>query len=99
MFGDWPVYALAAGGVTGIVLVQAALHVGPLSVSQPLLVILDPTASVLLSILLFQERYAGGPAAVAGSAVGFVVMCAGVVALTRTAPPTMLPTRSTPSAA
>jgi drug/metabolite transporter (DMT)-like permease len=99
MFGDWPVYALAVGGVGGIVLVQAALHVGPLSVSQPLLVILDPTASVLLSILLFQEHYAGGPAAVAGSVAGFVVMCVGVLALTRTAPPTMLPTRTTPSAA
>jgi hypothetical protein len=91
VFTDWPVYALAVGGIAGIILVQAALHVGPLSVSQPLLVILDPTASILLSILLFRERYTGGPAAIAGSAVGFVVMCAGVVALTRTAPQTMQP--------
>jgi hypothetical protein len=62
------------------------------------LVIMDPTTSILLSSLLFQERYAGAPAAIAGSAVGFVVMCGGVVALTRTAPPTMLPTRESPSA-
>jgi hypothetical protein len=98
VFTNWPVYALAAGGVTGIILMQAALHVGPLSVAQPVLVILDPTTSILLSILLFAERYAGRPAAIAGSAVGFVVMCGGVVALTRTAPPTMLPTPATPSA-
>jgi drug/metabolite transporter (DMT)-like permease len=91
VFGDWPVYALAVGGVAGVVLVQAALHVGPLSVSQPLLVILDPTVSVLLSILLFQERYTGGPAAIVASLLGFLVMCAGVIALTRAAPPTMLP--------
>jgi hypothetical protein len=77
---------------------QAALHVGPLSVAQPVLVIMDPTTSILLSILLFGERYAGGPAAVAGSAVGFVVMCGGVVALTRTAPATMQPTPATASA-
>ena len=89
LFTHWPVYALAAGGLTGVVLTQAALHVGPLSVSQPLLVIVDPTASVLLSIVLFQERYTGGPAAVTGSMVGFVVMCVGVVALTRAAPGTM----------
>jgi hypothetical protein len=92
VLSDWPVYALAVGGGAGVILVQAALHVGPLSVSQPLLVILDPTASVLLSILLFGESYEGGPAAVAGSAVGFIVMCFGVVALTSTAPPTMSPT-------
>jgi hypothetical protein len=91
VFTDWPVYALAAGGVAGILLVQAALHVGPLSVSQPLLVIVDPCVSVILSIWLFQERYTGGPAAIAGSLLAFAVMCAGVVALTRTAPPTMQP--------
>jgi hypothetical protein len=98
VFTHWPVYALAAGGVAGIVLMQAALHVGPLSVAQPVLVIMDPTTSILLSILLFQESYAGGPAAIAGSAVGFAVMCGGVVALTRTAPPTVVPTRESPSA-
>jgi hypothetical protein len=98
VFTHWPVYALAAGGVAGIVLMQAALHVGPLSVAQPVLVITDPTTSILLSILLFQERYAGAPAAIAGAAVGFVVMCGGVVALTRTAPETVLPTRESPSA-
>jgi hypothetical protein len=98
VFSSWPVYALAVGGAAGIVLMQAALHVGPLSVAQPLLVILDPTTSILLSILLFQEHYAGGPVAIAGSAAGFVVMCGGVVALTRSAPPTMLPTRASQSA-
>ena len=91
MLGEWPVYALIAGGVAGIVLVQAALHVGPLSISQPLLVIVDPTVSVILSIWLFQERYTRGPAPIAGSLIGFAAMCAGVVALTRTAPSTMAP--------
>ena len=89
VFTHWPVYALAAGGVAGVVLVQAALHVGPLSVSQPLLVIVDPSVSVILSAWLFQERYTRGPIAVAGSLVAFAVMCLGVVALTRTAPSTM----------
>lgn len=91
VFSEWPVYALAAGGLAGVLLVQAALHVGPLSVSQPLLAILDPTISIVLSIVLFREHYTGGPAALVGSLVGFAVMCAGVVALTRTAPATMEP--------
>jgi len=89
VFTHWPVYALAAGGAAGIVLTQAALHVGPLSVSQPLLVIVDPTTSVILSIWLFQEHYSRDPAVIAGSVLAFAVMCAGVVALTRTAPSTM----------
>ncbi|HME02610.1 MAG TPA: hypothetical protein VKG38_06205, partial [Solirubrobacteraceae bacterium] len=89
LFTHWPVYALAAGGLAGIVLVQAAIHVGPLSVSQPLLVIVDPVVSVILSIWLFQEHYTHDPAAVAGSVLAFAVMCVGVVALTRTAPATM----------
>jgi hypothetical protein len=88
-FTHWPVYALAVGGIAGIVLVQAALHVGPLSVSQPLLVIVDPTVSVILSVWLFQEHYTRGAVAVSGSVVAFAVMCVGVVALTRTAPPNM----------
>ena len=90
VFSAWPVYALAVGGILGVVLTQAALHVGPLSVSQPILVILDPTASVVLSVVLFQESYTGGPAAIAGAILGFLVMCAGVVGLTQSAPPTMV---------
>jgi hypothetical protein len=89
LFTHWPVYALAVGGLAGVVLTQAALHVGPLSVSQPLLVIVDPSVSVALSVWLFQEHYAGGAVAIVGTVVGFAVMCAGVVALTRTAPATM----------
>lgn len=89
VFTDWPVYAVALGGIAGVVLVQAALHVGPLSVSQPLLVIVDPCVSVIVSIWLFQERYTRGPVTIAASVLAFAVMCVGVVALTRTAPPTM----------
>ncbi len=85
----WPLYAVAVGGIAGIILVQAALHVGPLSISQPLLVIVDPCVSVALSVWLFQEQYTRGPVTVAASVVAFAAMCVGVVALTRTAPPTM----------
>ena len=97
VFSDWPVYALAAGGLAGVVLVQAALHVGPLSVSQPLLVIVDPFVSIILSIWLFQEHYTRSPAAIAGSVLAFAAMCLGVVALTRTTPPTIRPSVSAAS--
>ena len=89
MFAHWPVYALAVGGVAALFLEQAALHVGPLRVSQPFLVIVDPIVSIALSVWLFAERFTADGAVLAVAAVAFAVMCAGVVVLTQTAPATM----------
>ena len=86
MFLHWPVYALAVCGVAGIVLQQAALHVGPLSVSQPLVVVVDPIASIFLSVWLFDERFTQNPLAIAAAAAAFAVMAAGVVVMSRTTP-------------
>ncbi|MFZ2042493.1 MAG: DMT family transporter [Trebonia sp.] len=89
MFAHWPVYALAAGSVAALFLMQAALHVGPLRASQPFIVIIDPIVSIALSVWLFAEHFAADGAALAVAAIGFAVMCAGVVLLTQTAPATM----------
>ncbi len=89
MFAHWPVYALAAGSVAALFLMQAALHVGPLRASQPFLVIIDPIVSIALSVWLFSEHFTADGAVLAIAATGFAVMCAGVVLLTQTAPATM----------
>ncbi len=89
MFARWPVYALAVGSVAALFLQQAALHVGPLRVSQPFLVIIDPIVSIALSVWLFEERFTSDAALLAVGAVAFAVMCAAVVLLTQTAPATM----------
>jgi len=89
MFAHWPVYALAAGSVAALFLMQAALHVGPLRASQPFLVIIDPIVSIALSVWLFDEHFTADGAVLAIAAIGFAVMCAGVVLLTQTAPATM----------
>lgn len=89
MFAHWPVYALAAGSVAALFLMQAALHVGPLRASQPFIVIIDPIVSIALSVWLFAEHFTADGAALAIAAIGFAVMCAGVVLLTQTAPATM----------
>jgi hypothetical protein len=98
MLTSWPVYAFAAATATGTVLQQAALHVGPLSVSQPLLAIIDPLAAIVLSVWLFGERFSGSPADTAIAVVAFGVMAAGVVALTRTAPEDLSPSGGGPDA-
>jgi drug/metabolite transporter (DMT)-like permease len=82
----WPVYALVGAAVVGTLLQQTALHVGPLSVSQPVLVITDPFASIILSVWLFDERFTNSPVKIAVAVVAFAVMAFGVTALTRTAP-------------
>jgi len=93
MLTRWPVYALAAAAATGTLLEQAALHVGPLSVSQPLLVIINPLASIILSIWLFDERFTDSPAKITIAVVAMAILAAGVIALSRTAPKDLTPSR------
>ena len=89
MFTHWPLYALAAGSVAALFLMQAALHAGPLRTSQPFLVIIDPIVSIALSVWLFDERFTSDAGVLAVAAAAFAVMCSGVVLLTQTTPETM----------
>jgi drug/metabolite transporter (DMT)-like permease len=91
MLTRWPVYALVAAAIAGTLLEQAALHVGPLSVSQPLLVITNPLASIILSIWLFDERFTDSPAKIATAVAAIVILAIGVIALSRTAPKDLTP--------
>ena len=91
MFTHWPVYALALGSAAALILQQAALHVGPLRVSQPFLVIVDPMVSIALSVWLFGEHFTSDAGVLAVAAVAFAVMCAALVVLTQTTPATMQP--------
>ena len=86
MFGRWPVYTLIIGGTAGILLEQSALHVGPLSVSQPLLVAVDPLVSVVLGVWLFDETFTDDPGKIALGVAAFIVMAVGILLLSRTAP-------------
>jgi drug/metabolite transporter (DMT)-like permease len=89
MFTHWPLYALAAAGLAAEFLQQATLHVGPLSVSQPLLVIVDPIVSIWLSVWIFGEYFTADARQLALGSLAFAVLCVAVVVLTRTAPATM----------
>jgi len=91
MFVHWPVYALAAAGLGSEILNQVTLHVGPLSVSQPFLVIVDPIVSIALSVWIFDEYFSVNVLHLTLAAVSFVGMCIAVTVLTRTAPATMEP--------
>jgi len=85
----WPLYAFVVGGVVGLFCEQAALHVGPLSVSQPFIVIVDPVVSVELGVWLYNEKLQSGVVHLGLAGLGFLTMCVGVVELTRSAPTSM----------
>jgi hypothetical protein len=83
---DWPVYALALAGAVSGVLVQTALRIGPLTVAQPLLVVVNPLVSVVLSVWLFGEHFTDDPGTVTLGACAFAGIVAGVVLLASRGP-------------
>lgn len=89
MLTHWSLYALAITGILGISLTQAAFRVGPLSASQPTMLIVDPLVSITLGVQLFGERLHHTSADVTGLALALVVICVGVVFMSRWAPPSM----------
>ncbi len=93
VLAHWPLYALVAAGILGSVLQQAALQVGPLSVSQPLIVVVDPAVAIVLSALIFDERFTVSVAQKSVAAVAFCVMAIGVTLLSRSAPTDLDPSR------
>ncbi len=89
MFTHWPVYALIVVSIAAELLDQAALHVGPLSISQPFIVIVDPIVSIVLSVWVFAEVFTENAFRLAVGVVAFAVMCAAAAVLARTTPATM----------
>jgi hypothetical protein len=89
LFTHWPVYALAVAGLSAELLNQVTLHVGPLSVSQPLIVIVDPIVSVALSVWIYAETFTENAPRLAFGAFAFATMCVSATVLARTAPATM----------
>ena len=90
MLVHWPFYAFIFGGVAGLLSEQAALHAGPLRVSQPLIVVVDPIVSVLFGLSLFAEHLRSSWSASTLSAAGLIMMSVGVITLTQSAPETMV---------
>jgi drug/metabolite transporter (DMT)-like permease len=86
LLGHGSIYGVVLTGIAGAVLTQAALHTGPLSISQPLMVTVDPFVSIILGVWLFGEHFSGAGIRVVVALMAFAVMAAGVVFMTRTSP-------------
>ena len=89
MFTHWPVYALIVVSILAELLDQTALHVGPLSISQPCIVLVDPMVSIVLSVWVFAEVFTENALRLTVGFVSFAVMCVAATVLARTTPATM----------
>ncbi|MGH9223574.1 MAG: DMT family transporter [Acidimicrobiales bacterium] len=89
---SWEPYALAVSGALGLLLGQSAFQAGPLGASLPLLIVLDPVASIGLGALAFGEQLATGPAALVLEVAALVVVIAGIFTLARSEAAMFAPT-------
>jgi drug/metabolite transporter (DMT)-like permease len=78
----WQTYAAVGVGITGVVVMQWALHTGPLLAAQPGFTLMDPLVSILWGVLVYGELTRSGvwllPAILGAAAIG-----AGAVLLAR----------------
>jgi hypothetical protein len=55
MLTTWQTYAVIGFGLLGVLLMQAALHLGPLIAAQPGFTLMDPLVSILWGVLVYNE--------------------------------------------
>lgn len=83
---SWQTYAFAASGGCALLLLEHAMQGGPLVASQPALTLGDASVSVALGVLLYEERLRAHWWLLP-QLLGLALICAGVLALARTAVP------------
>ena len=83
VFTSWEPYLLGLVGVSGLFLLQSALHAGPVTASRITTVIVNPMVSIVIGVTAFDERLRTGAGFVVIEIVAISVLCAGVVVLVR----------------
>jgi drug/metabolite transporter (DMT)-like permease len=78
---DWPVYALAATALSGMLLGQIAFASGPLPPAIAAMSVTNPVASFVLGILAFDTPIPRDPGVLAAIAVSGVLIAVGVIGL------------------
>jgi drug/metabolite transporter (DMT)-like permease len=79
----WEFWAMAGSGLAAVFLAQNAFHAGPVTASQPTLVIVDPLASIGIGIGLFGDQLQTGGGRGVLESVALLVMCLGALVLAR----------------
>jgi drug/metabolite transporter (DMT)-like permease len=80
---SWPLYALIAVGMTGLLLNQLAYQAAPLRISLPVITTIDPVVSLVIGVAVFDEHFRTAPAALFGELIGLAVVLVAAAALSR----------------
>jgi hypothetical protein len=80
---SWELYALAASGLLGMLLMQSSFQAGDIEWSLPAMAVANPVASVLAGIVAFHERVSAPAGSLFTLPVSLAVALVGVVALAR----------------
>jgi hypothetical protein len=87
LFTTWPLYAMLIVGAAGTLVNQLAYQAGPLRVSLPVITRVNPIASLVVGIAVFDEPFRSGPPYLVGEALGLALILMAAVVLTRSGPP------------
>jgi drug/metabolite transporter (DMT)-like permease len=82
LLAGWEPYAMVLTGVMAVLLQQQSLHAGPLAAAKPATTVINPIASVILGVTVFQNSLGGGLQVVA-EVFGGAILVAGIVELAR----------------
>lgn len=87
IFSSWQLYLTVALGGAGLLLNQLAFQAGPLAASLPATAAVDPLASIVAGVVVFDEhvRRLGGAGVLLALLLG--VLAVSIVSLARSAPP------------
>jgi drug/metabolite transporter (DMT)-like permease len=100
---SWQLPTLVVAGAFGLALNQLAFKAGPLNTSLPAIATVDPLVSIVLGVLVYDERLRSSAAAVVGEVACLVLLSAAVVQLSRSgaaeAPVAPVPESSAPAPA
>lgn len=83
VLSSWELYALAAAGLLGLAMGQAALQTGALAPAMAATNSMALLATVVLGLTVFGEHFAHGPGHLAAVAVGLAVAMFGIALLSR----------------
>jgi hypothetical protein len=81
VLSSWSPYAMLGVGAIGLLLNQLAYQAGPLRFSLPVITTVDPIASLVIGVAVFDEQFRHGPADLFGEAVGLALIAAAAAVL------------------
>jgi hypothetical protein len=83
LLGSWQLYAFIVLGAAGLVLSQAAFRAGPLRESLPATSVVDPLASIVIGVAVYDEHLRHGPVTGPLSVLALAVLVVATVLVSR----------------